>query len=184
MSKKKVTFATVISIIFAVTSLGYVITACVYIIHMLTLLIKHSELDMMAFLFELIGLPLILVFIFVPIVRIVAMILSITSLKKLKAETLKHALNVVSGLLQILDALVSPIAYIGLLFYVTGYALDSQINKIFDEMYFLSGDACDTIRTILFVLLCIPVFVKGIIQIVSAIMLFTAKKAKPALEEE
>ena len=74
---KRVNFVTIISIIFAVTSLFYLGLAVAYFIAMGVTLMTGNEYEMLGFVFGLIGLPLVIIILAFPVFRVIILVLSL-----------------------------------------------------------------------------------------------------------
>lgn len=167
---KRIRFNTVISIIFAITSLFYVVVSTVYFVSMIYTLEFGNEYEKLGFVFGLIGLPIALAAMAIPVFRIVILVLSIILNKKIKNGVKVPALNVIIGIMHILDAVGSPIIYIfiaNILYLFSQDAIQSILGdgRIYGLVYGLLG-----------LLLGIPVLAKGVMQIVSSVLLFKSIK--------
>jgi hypothetical protein len=161
---KRVGFFTIISIVVAVTSLFYVISSIVYFVAM-GLSLNGNEYDKLGFLFGLIGLPVAVVALAVPVVRIITLILSINLGNKVKAGSKAGGLCVAAGILQIVDAVISPVIFsiVGTILYVLGLDAFQGLETLYALMGFAAGAI---------------VLAKCAAQIVASIFLF---KCKPEL---
>ena len=109
--KKRVSFATILNIIFAVTSLLYVTVSLVYFIAMTYTLFNGNEYEMLGFIFGLIGLPVALAALAIPVVRIVILVCTLNLNKNFKKGGKTSGLIIATGVMQILDAIGSPVIY-------------------------------------------------------------------------
>ena len=159
---KKAKLSLIINIVCTITSMVYLILAIVYFVAMIGTAATGNEYEMLGVVFGFFALPIILVILIIPVFRIITLIFSITLNKKVKSGSNATAFRVITGILQIVDAIASPIIPI-CIYPVIGLLFDSSSGLSF-----------------LFALSCIVFFVivgaKSILQIVSAIMLFIKKK--------
>ena len=160
--RKKVKFSLVLNIIFAVTSLIYVITSLVYFIWMIVTMTTGNEYEMLGFIFGLIFLPIFIGILIIPIFRIVTLVLSIIMNKKVQNGQKAGALCIVTGIMQILDAIVSPFVF-------------SSFGTI-PALLIEPGEPLAFFNLLLSFLIFGIAGIKSIIQFVSAILLFTAPK--------
>lgn len=165
---KRVRFALIINIVSVVTSLLYVILSLAYFIAM-TSMANGNEYEVLGFIFGLIGLPVVLVFMVIPIFRIIILICTIFLNKKIITGKKATGLRVSTGIMQILDAIASFIIFSFTSSVAIMFSTD-LLQSIFGTGRFFSIMYC-------FIGFCaiIPSLVKGILQIVSAVFLFTLK---------
>ncbi len=160
---KKIKFSRMISIIFAVTSLIYVIAVIGYFVAMIVTLMTGSEYDMLGFVFGVFALPIALVLLLIPICRIITLMLSIHLNKKMQSGNNAAGLCTATGVLQIIDAVVTM--------FVFGFI--SLIPSLF-------MDPEQSLLAFLDILLGLFLFAvaaaKIVLQIISAISLFKIKK--------
>ena len=166
---KKVKFTNLVNIISVITSLLYVLLSIAYFVAMGNTLINGNEYEMLGFIFGLIGLPVVLVFMIIPIFRVIILILTINVNKKIKTGGKTTGLRISAGIMQIIDAVVS--------FIVFSFTSSFGLLLLTDPLHSAFGDGrlFSTIYLFLGLGLIIPVLAKGIVQIISAVMLFSVK---------
>ena len=165
MVSKRVRFFTIISIIFVVTSLFYLFLSLAYFIAMGITLATGNEYEMLGFIFGLIGLPIAIGVLAVPVFRIIILVCGLNLSKKNKEGIKAKGLVISTGVMQIIDAVFSPILF---------GCIGSIIVLISQDMFqnipggsFLYGLLLSTFN--------IPVLIKGVLQIISSVMLFKGK---------
>ena len=159
--KTKAKLSLIINIVCTITSMVYLILAIVYFVAMIGTAATGNEYEMLGVVFGLFALPIILVILIIPVFSIITLIFSIILNKKVKSGSNATAFRVITGILQIVDALVSPIIPI-LAYPALGLLIE---NEGLSFLFALS--------VILFVVI---VAVKSLLQIASAILLFIKKK--------
>lgn len=158
--KTKAKLSLILNIVFSITSLIYVVIAIIYFVAMSVTAATGNEYEMLGLVFGLFVLPIIIGILIIPVFRIVTLVLSIILNKKIKNGSNATALRVITGILQIVDAL-TPIVPI-LAYPALGLLIE---NEGLSFLFALS--------VILFVVI---VAVKSLLQIASAILLFIKKK--------
>ena len=158
--KTKAKLSLILNIVFSITSLIYVVIAIIYFVAMSVTAATGNEYEMLGLVFGLFVLPIIIGILIIPVFRIVTLVLSIILNKKIKNGSNATALRVITGILQIVDAL-TPIIPI-LAYPALGLLIE---NEGLSFLFALS--------VILFVVI---VSVKSLLQISSAILLFIKKK--------
>ncbi len=169
-TNKGVKFATIISIIIAITSLLYLIVALIYFISMISTLMFGNEYEMLGFIFGLIGLPIALAALAIPVFRIAILVCSLILSKKEKKGINAKGLKAVTGIMHILDAVGSPIIYVFITSILYLLSVDSIQSVLGD------GQIFSLFYAFLGFVLGMPVLAKGIIQIVSSVVLFRSIK--------
>lgn len=159
--KTKAKLSLILNIVFSITSLIYVVIAIIYFVAMGVTAATGNEYEQLGVVFGLFALPIIIGILIIPVFRIVTLVLSIILNKKIKNGSNATALRVITGILQIVDALVSPIVPL-LAYPALGLFIE---NEGLSFLFALS--------VILFVVI---VAVKSLLQIASAILLFIKKK--------
>ena len=159
--KTKAKLSLILNIVFSITSLIYVVIAIIYFVAMGVTAATGNEYELLGVVFGLFALPIIIGILIIPVFRIVTLVLSIILNKKIKNGSNATVLRVITGILQIVDALVSPIIPI-LAYPALGLLIE---NEGLSFLFALS--------VILFVVI---VAVKSLLQIASAILLFIKKK--------
>jgi hypothetical protein len=170
--KKRISFATITNIIFAVTSLFYVTVSLVYFIAMTYTMLNGNEYEMLGFIFGLIGLPIALAAFAIPVVRIVILVCTLNLNKNLKNGGKTSGLLIATGVMQILDAIGSPLIYsfISTILYLM---IEGPLQSVFGD-----GRLFNLIYGLLGLTIGLPVLIKGVLQIVSAVLLFKCKEPK------
>ena len=158
--KTKAKLSLILNIVFSITSLIYVVIAIIYFVAMSVTAATGNEYEMLGLVFGLFVLPIIIGILIIPVFRIVTLVLSIILNKKIKNGSNATALRVITGILQIVDAL-TPIVPI-LAYPALGLLIE---NEGLSFLFALS--------VILFVVI---VAVKSLLQIASSILLFITKK--------
>lgn len=158
--KTKAKLSLILNIVFSITSLIYVVIAIIYFVAMSVTAATGNEYEMLGLVFGLFVLPIIIGILIIPVFRIVTLVLSIILNKKIKNGSNATALRVITGILQIVDAL-TPIVPI-LAYPALGLLIE---NEGLSFLFALS--------VILFVVI---VAVKSLLQIASSILLFIKKK--------
>lgn len=166
---KKIKYTNIINIIFVITSLLYVILSIAYFVAMGNTMINGNEYEMLGFIFGLIGLPVVLVFMIIPIFRVIILILTINVNKKIKTGGKTTGLRISAGIMQIIDAVAS--------FVVVNFTTTVGIMFLADSLQAVFGDGrlYSTVYCLILFTFGIISAVKGIMQIVSAVLLFQIK---------
>ncbi len=166
---KKVKFTNIVNIISVITSLLYVLLSVAYFVAMGNTLINGNEYEMLGFIFGLIGLPIVIVFMIIPVFRIIILILTINAGKKIKTGEKTTGLRISAGIMQTLDAVVSFIV-----FSFTGSIVPMLLTDPLQSA-FGDGQLYSTIYLLIWLGTFVPAAIKGIIQIISAVLLFSIK---------
>ena len=166
---KNVKFATIVNIVFVVTSLIYVLLSLAYFIAMGNTMINGNEYEMLGFIFGLIGLPVVIVYMIIQIFRIITLICNVKLSKKIKTGEKTKGLRVSTGVMQIIDAVAS--------FAVVNFTTTVGIMFLADSLHAVFGDGrlYSTVYCLILFTFGIISAVKGIMQIVSAVLLFKIK---------
>ena len=162
---KRVRLSKIISIIVAVTSLFYVFLVVAYFVAMEATLVNGNEYEMLGFIFGLIALPLAIAVLFVPVFRIVILICSLNLSKKFKEGNKANGLVFATGIMQIVDAVCSPLIY--------GFI--ASLLFLFSRDLFQGIPGGDLLYGLFGLTIDIPVMVKGVVQIISSVLLFKSK---------
>lgn len=159
---KRVKFVTIISIIFAVTSLFYLGLAVAYFIAMGVTLMTGNEYEMLGFIFGLIGLPLAIIILAFPVFRVIILVLSLNIRKKYKEGRKAKGMAITTAVMQIIDAVASPVAF----FFI------GSLIFLFSQDIFNAIPGGGLLYTIFGLTINIPVIAKGVLQIIASVMLF------------
>ena len=177
MGKKRVVFSVVVNIVFLILTLYYIPLAAYYFIHEIVLLFGN-EYEKAQFVFELIGLPIVIIGLGVYFFKIAALILDFIALKKIKNGTPKIGLHIIAGLIQLADAFISPLGTNAIVLLAVSGTYSEVLNYLIPD-YFHSF-----ITSSLMLFFNLFVLAKSLVLIVSSILLFTTVKIKAKNVEE
>ena len=166
--KKRLKFTLIINIIAVVTSLLYVALSFAYFMAMVSMA-NGNEYEILGFIFGLIGLPVVLIFMIIPVFRIIILICTVNIKKKIMTGKNTSGLRVTTGIMQIIDAVAS--------FAILSFTSSVAVMLSTDLLQSAFGDG--RLFSIMYCLIAfgtiIPSLIKGVMQIISAVFLFGMK---------